>query len=159
MRNCSVAAAAKEIPTIDASCMPTKWSGMNNVEYPRSSILRAFSRQSAAEVAVDADDVGLACREGQHALAPAADDDRRVWSLHGLRLTVEAVDPVVLAVERQRAVGPQPFEHGERLGQAVDAHASGVEWKPAALVVDGHPPRADAELEAAVRQQVDGRGL
>src|SRR6476620_3012368 len=48
MRSEVVASAATEIATIGANRVSEKWSGMNSVEYPRSSILRACARHDAA---------------------------------------------------------------------------------------------------------------
>src|SRR4029079_3543327 len=48
MRSVVVASAATAIATIGAKRVSEKWSGMNSVEYPRSSILRACARQAAA---------------------------------------------------------------------------------------------------------------
>ena len=75
------------------------------------------------QVRVDADDLRVLRREREHLRPAAADDDRRVRLLHRLGLTVERVDLVVLAVERERAVGHQALEHGERLVEPRDAHA------------------------------------
>ena len=52
------------------------------------------------------DDLRVLRRDRQHLRPAAADDERRVRLLHRLGLTVEPVDPVVLAVERERLVGP-----------------------------------------------------
>src|SRR5262252_8731698 len=48
MRNVVVASAATAIATMGAKRVSEKWSGMNSVEYPRSSILRACARHDAA---------------------------------------------------------------------------------------------------------------
>src|SRR3954462_9915042 len=48
MRSVVVASAATEMATIGAKRVSEKWSGMNSVEYPRSSILRACARHDAA---------------------------------------------------------------------------------------------------------------
>ena len=53
---------------------------------------------AGAQVRVDADDVGLAGRDRQHALAAAADQDRRTRLLHGLGARRVVGDAVVLAV-------------------------------------------------------------
>ena len=52
MRSVVVCAAAIAIAGIGASSSP-KWSGMNSVEYPRSSSLRALSRHADADVAFE----------------------------------------------------------------------------------------------------------
>ena len=53
--------------------------------------------RAGAQVRVDADDVGLARRDRQHALAAAADEDRHV-RLRRLRVRRVVGDAVVLAV-------------------------------------------------------------
>ena len=85
--------------------------------------------------------------------------ERRVRLLHRLRLTVEPVDLVVLAVERERLRTHQALDDGERLVEAGDAHARGIEIDAGPLVVGGHPPGAEPELEPAVAEHVDRRGL
>src|SRR5215218_8877557 len=54
MRNVLVAAAANPSATIGANGASTKWSGMNSVEYPRPSSLRACSAHPAPVRAPDA---------------------------------------------------------------------------------------------------------
>ena len=58
--------------------MSMKWSGMNSVEYPRSSILRAFSRQSAAEVAFDDLDAEAELAVVRHGVSLRVRSDRSV---------------------------------------------------------------------------------
>src|SRR5262245_190941 len=50
MRSVGVASAATAIAAIGAKRVSEKWSGMNSVEYPRSSILRACARHDAASM-------------------------------------------------------------------------------------------------------------
>ena len=102
---------------------------------------------------------GLARGEREDLRAAAADDERRMRLLHRLRLPVELGHPVVLAVERERAVGEEPLEDRDRLREPRDAHAGAVERHAGLLVVGGHPARADAELEPAVGEQVERAGL
>ena len=91
--------------------------------------------------------------------AAAADQERRARSLHRLGHPVEIGDAVVLAVERERAVGEEALQHRDRLGEPRDAHAGPIERDARLLVVGRHPARADAELEPAVGQQVERRHL
>ena len=77
------------------------------------------------QVGVDPDDLRVLRRDRQHLRPAAADDDRRVRLLHRLRLTVETVDLVVLAVERERLGTHEPLHDGERLVEPGDAHARG----------------------------------
>ena len=72
-----------------------------------------------AQVDVDADDVGVAGGEGEHALAAAADDQRRAGLLHRPRRQRVAQHLVVLAVEVERPVGAQQsLDHLHRLLEA-----------------------------------------
>ena len=83
----------------------------------------------------------------------------RSAALHRLRHAVEIGDPVVLAVERERTRREQALQDRDRLREPRDAHAGPVERHAGLLVVDGHPARADAELEATVGEQVERRHL
>ena len=62
---------------------------------------------------------------------------------------------VVLAVKRERTRREQSLQDRDRLREPGDAHARTVEGHPGLLVVDRHPARADAELEAAVGEQIE----
>ena len=64
-RSVVVDAAATDKATIGASAVSTKWSGMNNVEYPRPSMRRARSRQPLPSVG---DDDWTPNRNGRDAL-------------------------------------------------------------------------------------------
>ena len=122
--------------------------------------LRRVGRGAVArtQVRVDADDLRLARREREDLRRAAADEERHRL-LHRLRHAVELGDLVVLAVERERARREQPLHDRDRLREPRDAHARTVERDAGLLVVGGHPARADAELEAAVGEQVERRHL
>ena len=69
------------------------------------------------------------------------------------------VVPVVRARVGHRVLGPQPLEQGDRLRQPLDADTRRVVADAEALVVTVVPSGADAELEPAVRDDVDGGRL
>ncbi len=113
-----------------------------------------------AQVHVDADDVGVPRREGQHAPAPASDDERGPRVLHGPRREGVPEHLVVLAVEVERAVGAQQsLDHLHRLLEARHPDGRVVVGEPGLVVVAAHPARAQAQLEAALAQQVEGGRL
>ena len=79
--------------------------------------------------------------------------------LRGLGVRRVVGDPVVLAVVGELLAGEALLDDVQRLFEAVDAHRGRVVLEPERVVVGLHPARADAELEPAVAQQVDRRGL
>ena len=103
------------------------------------------------------DDVGLARRDRQHPLAAAADEDRRARLLRGHRVRRVVGDAVVLARDVELLAGEATLDDPDRFLEAVDAHRRRVVGQAERVVVGLHPPRADAELEAAVGEQVDRR--
>ncbi len=123
--------------------------------------MRGVGRSAVAgtQVGVDAHDLRFLRGEGEDLRTATADDERRVRLLHRLRLPVQLGDRVVLAREAECAVGEQAFEDRDRFGEARDAHARAIELHPGLFVVGRHPSCADAELEPAVRQQIERRGL
>ena len=109
-----------------------------------------------AQVDVDAHDVGVAGGEGQHALAAAADDERRPGLLHRAGREGVAEHLVVLAVEVERPVGAQEaLDHLDRLLEARHPHGRVVVGQPGLVVVGAHPAGAEAHFEAAVAQHVE----
>src|SRR5580704_9556401 len=96
---------------------------------------------------------GVADRIG----ARRADPERRMRLLHRRRLDDDVLVMPVLAVMREAALGgPRLAQKGEGLLIALvglrHRNAEAVELAPAVAL-------ADAEIKAAVRQQVEGRGL
>ena len=109
------------------------------------------------DLRVDADDVGLLGGERED-LRPAAADhdrDRRVRLGHG----VDLGDLVVLALERERAVAPQPLHDPDRLAQALDPGERVVLVDAGDGVVLLRPAGAHAEREPALAEQVDRGAL
>ena len=81
---------------------------------------------------VDADDVGFPAGVGQHPRASAADHDRRVRTLHGLRSSLVAVDVHVVARTREFVAGAVRLDERDDLLELGDASARGVEGNPIA---------------------------
>ena len=108
---------------------------------------------------VDAHDVGLLRGEREHAPAATAEQEARTRLLQRLRGALVASDGVVLAGEGDGAVGEEALHDRDGLTQSIDAHARAIERDAGLLVVGCHPAGADAELEAAAAEQIDGRRL
>ena len=69
-------------------------------------------------------------------------------------------DAVVLALEvHRRLVGEQRLQDLGVLDHPIDAHLGRVHRDAGAVVVELLPPRAEADLEPALRQHVDRRQL
>ena len=66
---------------------------------------------------------------------------------------------VVLALVGARAVGEEAAHDVDRFDHPVDPRARAVETDTGRLVVGGGPTGADPELQAALRQQIEGRRL
>jgi hypothetical protein len=105
------------------------------------------------------DDIGLAGRDRQHALAGGADQDGRMRALHRLGKAVERRDHVVLAGERERARAEEPLEHVERLLEAVDPHTRRIEGHPRGVVLGLREAGPETELDASAREHVERRDL
>ena len=88
--------------------------------------------------------------------APAADDQRRVRLLHRLRQGVELLDPVVLALERERARLPRAVHDLDLLGEDPEARAHVVEREAVGAVLRLEPAGADAELHPPAGDVVGG---
>ena len=76
--------------------------------------------------------------------------------LERLRLGVERVDPVVLAGERERPLGPLAVHDLELLGEHPHALAERREREAVGGVLALVPARAEAELDAPARHVVGG---
>jgi hypothetical protein len=87
-----------------------------------------------------------------------------VWTLDGFGVAERSdeVEPVSVEVERL-VLGPQPADHRARLGQARHRLVGLVERQAVRLVlapgqgVVGSRAHADAEVQPAARDDVDGR--
>src|SRR3954469_13822974 len=93
---------------------------------------------TALEVRVDADDLRMLRRNSKNLRCTSTDDELWVRFLYRLRVAVETVDLVVLALEGEGSVRPEAFHHRERLVEPRDPHTRFVERKATLLVVDGH---------------------
>src|SRR5262249_35531634 len=109
------------------------------------------------EARVDADDVRVAAGQLQDARPAAADQDlrRRRKAVHRAR---DVRHRVVFTGEAGALVRPHALDDRERLFEAADARARRVIGHAGLVVVGLHPARADAELVAAARQELDRRG-
>ncbi len=94
-----------------------------------------------------------------------ADDDRRVRALDGLGVAERTGEVEVGAVEVERlGLGPQPADDRAGLGEALHGVVEVVEGQAVRVVlapgqrVAGARARADAEVEPAAGDDVDGRG-
>jgi hypothetical protein len=93
-----------------------------------------------------------------HLRAHAADQDRRMRTLHRLRHEWRVLRLVVLAVERGRVLGEELRHHLDGLDEAVRAAAGRVEGDAVGLVLLLEPAGAHAEDHAPAAHVVDGRG-
>ena len=110
--------------------------------------------------ALDVRGVGVLGDGKQRALfAAAADEDRRVGLLDVRRVVRRLVELVVAALEHRLRLRPELLDHLDGFVEAAEALASGVEGDGEGVVLVGVPGGAEAELEAAVGDVVDGRGL
>src|SRR5712691_3551661 len=78
-------------------------------------------------------------------------------TLDGERLELVLRHVIVLADERHRLTSEQPLDDTHGLCQALDPAPSGVKAYPNLVVFGLHEPRAEAELEAAIGQEIDRR--
>ena len=88
----------------------------------------------------------------QRRVALAAEVDRRVRLLHGLRVLAARRQVVELAVELGDRIGPQRLHHVEVLAAAVGALR---ERRRDRLELFREPADADAEVDTSVREPVD----
>src|SRR5205823_10253865 len=79
------------------------------------------------QVVVDVDDIGLARREAEHLAATSAEQKSRKRLLDRLRGALEALDRVVLALERGLAAGEELLADRDRLGEPLDPNAGAAE--------------------------------
>ena len=89
--------------------------------------------------------------------AGSADDDGRVRPLHRLRLTARLAQLVVRALEVGDLVAQQARDHLERLVEPIEALLERREVDAERIALVLVPAGADAELEPAVRHDVERR--
>ena len=80
-----------------------------------------------------------------------------MWPLDRLGLAVEVGDRVVLAGERERAVGEAALEHRDRLLEPGLAHRRGVERQADGVVLGLVPAGPDGHVQAPAAQDVEAR--
>jgi hypothetical protein len=104
-------------------------------------------------VEVDAHDVGQPPGQPEHPRRAPADEHRRMRLLHRQRPSGEARRPR----QRKRRAGPVRLQNFHRLGQPLDPHSRPVHRDPEPLVLGGHPPGAQPNLDPPTRQHVQRR--
>ena len=115
---------------------------------------------AVAQVGVDADDVGVPCREGKDPPAAAARDEWRTRLLDRPGEQRVLVHPVVVAVEGERPIGAeQPLDDLHGLFETIHPHPGRVIGEAGFLVVGLHPSGAQAHFEAALAQHIEGGRL
>ena len=87
--------------------------------------------------------------------AAAADDQRRVGFLYGHGGNLQLVDLVELALEARPLAPQERLQHGDGFLQPSDAHPHRVEGDAGQVVLVLEPPGPDAQLDAAVGEDVD----
>ena len=100
-----------------------------------------------------------AARPAQEPGCPTAHQDRRPARPVGHRQALEVGDRVVLALEAERAVGPQALEHRTVLDHPAHPDPRAVHRDARPLVVGVLPAGAEADLEPTLGDEVDGRQL
>src|SRR3989442_9799840 len=121
---------------------------------------RARARTAArVHLRSERDDVRLPRGDAEHPRTAAADHDRRMRPLHRPRQDGRAAHAVVRAVMVDRSLGPETLRERERLREPVDARLRWVVRDPELRVIARVPPRAEPELEPAIREEIDRRGL
>ena len=75
--------------------------------------------------------------------------------LDGLGLAIVVGDRVVAALERERALAEESLEHGDRLGQPLDARGDRLEWKSDRVVLGAVPAGPDADLQSPATEHVE----
>jgi hypothetical protein len=98
----------------------------------------------------------MAARDGQHAPAPAADQQGRVRLLDRLGQPVQLLDLVVPSAEGEGSRREQALQHPRRLVEALDPHAGRGIRDARGLVVAEQPAGAKADLDPALGQHVQG---
>src|SRR5207247_9715269 len=94
-------------------------------------------------------------REPGSTVAP--DDDRRMRLLHGLGKERAPLERVVTTLEGERRLREQPVDDLELLLEHLHALAARREREAMGSMLLLPPPRAQADLDPAVRDRVHGR--
>jgi hypothetical protein len=92
----------------------------------------------------------------QHLLAGAADHDRRVGLLHGLRETEGIGDVVMPAMHRRLLLRQHPADDLQRLLERLEPSRHRLEVDAVGAVFELEPAGADAEVEAAAADVIEG---
>ena len=106
---------------------------------------------------VDANNVGFARSNRQHALAATANEDRWTRCLNWFRSSVVVGDCVVIARKRKGTFGHCAFNDLEPFHETIDANFGRVVRDAHLFVVADHPARANTEFKSSIGQHVHGR--
>ena len=107
----------------------------------------------------EAHDVGLTGGQGQHPLAGAADEQRRVRPLHREGQAGVAADPDLLALQVDGLPGEVRLDERDDLLELRDPQRRLLEVQAHGFVLAPVRTRPEAELEPTVGEQVDRRRL
>src|SRR6266849_10305415 len=89
-------------------------------------------------------------------VALPADPERQPLALGRVRVHADLGDLHIATFVRERGSGPGESQHRDRLLETGLAVIRGMSER---LTLLQKPARAETELEASVREKVDGRGL
>src|SRR5579872_5352627 len=95
-------------------------------------------------------DVGFTGRDGQHTATGTADQDGRMWLLHGPGKRAQCGGCIVLAGEIDGFGGKELFDDGQPFRKARDACARLVKWYAELLVLVGPVARAQSKFYTTV---------
>src|SRR2546423_3253033 len=94
--------------------------------------------------------------ETKHPLPLRADPDRRMRPLHGLRFRDRVLELVEAALVGRARLRPEELHRAQRLVEHRDAVAGAGKRKAELRELRLVPTGADPELEATVREVIDG---
>src|SRR5258706_163598 len=113
--------------------------------------------RAARPTLADVESIRKTRRHAHDTGAGAADPQRRIRSLHGLRSGDRVLDAVVLARIRRALLGPEASADLDRVDHLVDPRARVEVVIPVRLVFVDLPSRADPELDPSARHVIDPR--
>src|SRR5260370_10933658 len=87
--------------------------------------------------------------EAEHATSPSSQQQPWMRLLDRKRRALQLFDGVMLACERERLAGEEPFDDRQRLFEAIDSDRGGLVRKAGLLLVRDHPASTQARAQAA----------
>src|SRR5205085_8512457 len=105
----------------------------------------------------DRHDLGLAAGELEYLRTARRDEERRPRLLDRLWPALRLHRAVIRSLESHLVLGEDALHERHRLGQTGDADPAAVERDAGALVVAVEPSGAEADLDATIRNDVEGR--